>query len=261
MISTEWLWEGFHEKRSETLPYVNNDFLILTIWLSYLSFVGYFGPKIFKDRVKINLRPLMLIYDGLTFGSSGTALAAFAYILNFGLDCFTKCDVPRPPLVQETLVLIAYVFFLFRHFEMLIPIFMMLRKKPNQSPLKFALQNFITTYLLAVAVRHYVQNLAVFFALSEGLKLCLRSAYYALCAPGQMFDHHRWIKNIIIKINLACQITIILQLLIASMRGCKYPSILLIIAGVFTIIDFVFTLKSLIESPKTQQNCNNNKLK
>lgn len=235
----------YHEIEPLELPLVNNVPLFATIWSVYIALL-YYMPKLVKNSPAFELKPFMLISDGFSFGSYGIGTLLGVYLINFGGKTFKSCHLTTHPLVDESLYLLGYAFLLVRHYEMLYPLFMVVRKKDNRKALLVALHNCGNCIVLIIEIRRYVADIAIFCILVQGLKLCLRSAYYALTVPCT-FAGVRSLKRTICKVILVSEVVSLGQIFASAIRGCEFNYAVIFLSAFLSLAEIGVTLRSLLK--------------
>ncbi|XP_015792790.1 uncharacterized protein LOC107369340 [Tetranychus urticae] len=189
---------GYHEPRVADFFLVNNPKWHIGTFIGlYLLISWKLGSSMSSSKSAFDLRPWMLVLNGLNFGVYGIAIPIIGWLTNFGVKCW-DCEEPKDsPFIEETLLRLSYTYLWLKVAEMMTTAVMILRGKPGQKPIYHALRNSCLILVVYFGLRMYARGAFLFLPFTDAILSVLRSAYYVLASPGAAFRQHLWFKNYI----------------------------------------------------------------
>ena len=144
-----------------------------------------------------DLRPYMLISNGIIFGASAIGIPLSMYLTSWATIPW-QCPEPYiSPALLKTQVYLGTAFFLIQLFTATTTIYMIVRKKESQSPSLDALRTSVIIFLVYFGTRQHPSGHFLFRPLCENVLITLKRAYYILLTPGHSFGQYKSFKNLI----------------------------------------------------------------
>ncbi|RWS20691.1 elongation of very long chain fatty acids protein 1-like isoform X2 [Leptotrombidium deliense] len=120
------------EKDPRTKDFVlikDGPFSLIAFLTSIFLFIQFIGPYVMKTKSGFDLRPLMVVMNGLLFGSSVAGVLVNSFITNFG---FRDFDAPRDVFWDEIEIRLVFCFLVYKIFIMFRFVVAVLRKKDEK---------------------------------------------------------------------------------------------------------------------------------
>lgn len=242
------IWGDYKVDRAKDFFLVNNSWGLPLLLALQLAFVTYFGPKWMKNRKPFDLRPLMIVLNGLHFGTYGCGILILGYGINLGRDSWACKSKPSEEFRDDVMIRIAYALFCMRLLELFTPIIMVLRCKKGQSPVANSLYNALYILIIYHCMNRYYKDVVYLYPYTDAMKITLRSAYYSLTSPGPDFRRYIWPKNYITGFCLAICVLNVYHLTHMISNNCDGPKIIMYAFLLLSSAEIVFHLTKLFSS-------------
>ncbi|XP_053205917.1 elongation of very long chain fatty acids protein 1-like [Panonychus citri] len=128
-------WGDLKVTRAQDFFLVNSSWGLPFILVIQLTFVMFLGPKWMSTRKPFDLRPLLIVINGLHFGAYGCGILVIGYGISLGRDSWACTAKPSDDFRDDVMLRIAYALFCMRILELTTPVIMVLRGKSGQSPI------------------------------------------------------------------------------------------------------------------------------
>ena len=190
-IKIQDLWIKYGDKEVVTFSFLSSPYSYISLITSILIFCKYVGPVIMASLtsphnqisrsklMQLDIRPIMLIYNGLLFGFHGAGFFCVLAVSSFGQDFF-DCSITPTSHYNETIMYAvkrgAYTYIVISIFSDYGKLFFnILRRKYHLTPFKIV-HKFIWSTLVLLSGVLWPASLTFFPAF---LVFFHRSVYYA----------------------------------------------------------------------------------
>lgn len=213
--------------KSKDLFLLEHGWILFVIVSLQLFFIKNLGPKLMANRKAFNLRPYMLVFNGLNFGTLGCGIIVYSYALNFCADSW-KCEnnLRNHALQESAIIYSAYLYLIMKIGENMSLMIMVLRKKPNQNPMAMALFNNVSLLLAFLGLKYHPIDIFMLEPYLEAWRGSLRYAYYTLRSPESANKYHAFRKFI----NASClffDVVNTVHMVYLLYNGCKVSPLLM----------------------------------
>lgn len=245
------VWENFSEPKAADYFITNNPILICLILVVHLYLVNKFSKNIQSSNERqsesAQLRPFLIVLNGINFGAYGCGLLVIGYFIDYGLESW-KCkkEISENSFKYEVFLRIGYVLFLMRLLELLTPLIMAVRGKKNQKPLPLALYNACYLLCLYHVLNRYPKEVMYLFPFTDGAKTALRSAYYSLKSPGPSFGRFEGLRNFVLYSSLLLSLYTCYHAATMMIRNCEGPKVLMAAFFVLASMESFFMASDII---------------
>ncbi|XP_015785584.1 elongation of very long chain fatty acids protein AAEL008004 [Tetranychus urticae] len=242
---------GYHEPRTVDYFLVSNPrWQILTFIGAYLLIAWKLGPFLMSSIRPYDLRPWMLVLNGLNFGVYGIAIPILGWLTNFGFNCWQCAEPKEGFFIEETLLRLSYTYLWLKLADIMTTLVMILRAKPGQKPINHALRNSSLILVVYFALRMYAKGSILFLPFTDAILSVLRSAYYVLASPGAAFRHHLWFKNYIHYVALLFAILNATHGISHLAKSCAGPPGMMILVILHSCGEIYTAIKELTSKSK-----------
>ena len=199
-------WREVGDYRTADYPLIRDGpWLMLTIMISYFTFVTKIGPRFMKSREPFQLRGIMLVYNILMVVTNAYFFVQSLHWLRFGAALFdfqfpSKDD--HSPTVQHQ-IWSFYLYYITKFIDLLDTIFFVLRKKYSQITTLHLYHHTAVPILgwMTFWYRFNVPSITL-FAVLNSLVHTVMYTYYTLSAFGPRIQKYLWWKKYITQLQL-----------------------------------------------------------
>lgn len=236
--------------KSSGLPLLQQTWLLPSILLIQIYIINKLIPQLMVARKAFDLRPHMLVLNGLYFGTYGCGIAVFSYALSFCRDAW-KCGLKPEGLYESGVIYAAYLMLIIKIFENVAFMIMALRKKPEQNPTSMAISNMYHLVLLYIGLRYQPIFMFMMEPYLEGCKSALRYSYFTL-KSAKASNSFGWLKKLTYAFCiLATAFNIYHQYYLLS-SGCSVLPGLMYAIIFGSMVELVFTARNALTSYKSK---------
>lgn len=207
--------------KTKNLFLVKNGWILFAIIFLQLFFIKILGPKLMAFRKPFDLRPFMLVLNGLNFGTLGCGIIVFSYVLNFCKDSW-KCEnnLRKNHLQEWAMIYSAYLYLLMKIGDNVSFMLMILRKKSNQQPWPMAVYNNCSILLAFLGLKYHPVDIFMLHPYLETWRGSLRYAYYTLKTPPTSSCKYKLFRKFIIASCLLFDVINIIHMFYLLSNGC-----------------------------------------
>ncbi|XP_053211199.1 uncharacterized protein LOC128394851 isoform X2 [Panonychus citri] len=161
---------GYHEPRVSDYFLINHPKWHIATFLSiYLLIAAKLGSILGSTGKSYNLRPWMLVLNGLNFGVYGIAIPIIGWLTNFGVTCWACTEPKDGAFIEETLLRLSYTYLWMKMADMMSTLVMILRAKPGQKPILHALRNSCLILVVYFGLRMYARGSFLFLPFTDDI--------------------------------------------------------------------------------------------
>lgn len=240
------LFARYDEPRVKDYLFLDlNWWQIATVIIVYNS-LALLGPWLMRNHKPYDLRPWLLVYSGLQFGVNGVALPVMLILTNFTQSAW-QCAKPKyHPIIEETFIRLGYAYLWLKIVDILTTVFMVLRKKPQQSAIRHSLRNSTLALSAFIGLTQYPKGFFIIMPMFDCIFTTLRSSYYVMAAPGAAFKHLLGFKRYIDWTAFIVAISSIIHVLRHIMFACDGPLPLMLITLTHNLIETVLAYQNIV---------------
>lgn len=224
--------------KSIGLPLLQHTWLFASILLIQFYIIHKLIPQLMLIRKAFDLRPYMLVLNGLHFGTYGVGIVVFSYSLNLRENVW-KCGRELKGLQEAGLIYSGYLYLLLKLLENVTYMIMCLRKKSQNATAK-ASSNIYHTLLLFFILKY--RPIYIFFMepFMEVGKFFLRYSYYTL-KSAKATDSFGWLKKLVIIFSMITNFFNFYHAYYLLSSGCNpFPALQLAIL-IGSAIELIYT--------------------
>lgn len=201
--------------------FIQNSYLIFSILCSYILFIKVVGPSIMKNRKAMDLKLLMIVYNGILVACN-VYLSAKVTALAWELWP-VRCDIQSLVSKEEQKFhKVSLVAFFVKFFELFDTVIFVLRKKFHQASFLHIYHHTIVCALYWVCLRY---KLVGYYIILTGSINCsihvLLYLYYALSAFGPEVRRYLWWKSHLTKLQIIQFVVILVYMFYGFATGCE----------------------------------------
>lgn len=226
------VWDDQGDPRMVHYPFMTSGpWTVLTVVISYLYFVKFYGPAMMASRSPFALKYLMVSYNFTMVFLSGWMFYEGCKFLNFGIDTW---GCPRSNYTSEDpatrrFLFVAWAFFFSKLVELSDTIFMVLRKKDHQISTLHIIHHSIVPISVWLGLKFAPIGANAWFPLINSFVHTVMYTYFGLMALGDSLSlkiqyklkHYKpWITRV--QIAQFC-IAIVHCLVAACQSNCIFP--------------------------------------
>ena len=241
----KFIWGDYRVTSTSDFFLVNSTWKLPLILLLQLTFVAYLGPKWMSTRKPFDLRPFLIVVNGLHFGAYGCGILLLGYGINLGRDSWSCIERPSNDFRDHVMLRIAYALFCMRILEMTTPIIMIVRGKSGQSPIANCLYNGFYILIIYHSMNRYYKYMVYLYPYTDAMKITLRSGYYSLTSPVPDFRRYNWPKNYITKFSLIAALFNVYHLIYLISNNCDGPKVIMFSFLILVSGEIIFYLIKL----------------
>ena len=162
-------------------------------WLSFFILVTYWirvaGPEMMKNKKPSDMKPWLLILNGLTFGGYITGFVTGLVYSNFGLESFSceACDLKDRSVDMYIRKSTGYVFFGGKVWEFMRLVLSVYRKRDHEITNMYLVHCFASAILCYIGLKLYPGGVFSFLPYVDGFYQMFAYAYLVMsCASAEM---------------------------------------------------------------------------
>lgn len=166
-------------------------------WLGVLAlivlWIRVIGPNSMKNSPAYDMKPALLIINGLTFGGYITGLLTGLWYSNWGMDSFScdSCDLNDRSIDMYIRKSTGYVFFISKIWDFLRPIFSVYRKRDHEITNMYLLHCYCCVLFVFMGLKLHPGGVFTFLPYVDGLYQIFAYCYLIMaCANEQMKPSH-----------------------------------------------------------------------
>lgn len=187
------------DPRGSQFPLVRDGpFALISLLSSILILLKVVGPMWMKQRKPYDLRPFMLIFNGVMFGMNGAGFLITLVLTELGRNAWT-CGASDPrstDLRASAIVYLGYVYFLIKFMEFIRIGFAVLRKRDHQATMSAFIHPCLVTFVIYSGLYLYPGGIFCFLPLLDTLTNSVTYAYYVL-ATAKQISFEKWKKYLV----------------------------------------------------------------
>lgn len=201
------MWRDLGDPRGSRFPLTaGGPWTLLTISALMALLSNVLLPALMRHRKPLDLRPLMVVYNGLMFGINGAGFLVSFFLTDGGVSGWS-CTAANPAsgeFRQEAIVYLGYVYMHLKVLDMVRPVFSALRKKHHQSSWFHHVYLATGACLIHGGIFFYPGGIFTFLPLSDTLLHSFLYAYYILSSAGDELQKScLWWKKYLLIYQLA----------------------------------------------------------
>jgi len=162
-------------------------------WATFILLVIYWirvvGPKSMRDRDPYDMKPWLLILNGLTFGGYITGFIVGVWYSNWGLDSFScqACDLRDRSIEMFIRKSTGYVFFSGKVWELLRPVLTVYRKRDHEITNLYLFHCFCSVFFVYLGLKLYPGGVFSFLPFLDGVYQIFAHAYLIMTCAGDSY--------------------------------------------------------------------------
>lgn len=241
-------WQGYSDPRAKDYFIINSSWTLFAILAVHWYLLNRTLPRWVRERKIMNLRPILVVLNGLQFGAYGCGILVIGYVINYGSEAW-QCDaIPTHVFKDEVFLRVGYALFCLRLLELTTPLVMVMREKPSQKPMMQTLYSYFYLFLIYHAMNRYTKEIMYMYPLADGVKIALRSAYYGLRSPGSTLGQFSKLKKIVLYVSLAMSILCAFHSACMIRDNCAAPKALMTGFFILSFSETIFYFNRIIAS-------------
>lgn len=199
------IWSLNRDARGSDFPLVRGGPWALFALATFVAVCATtIGPKFMKNRKPYDLRPYMLIYNGILFGVNGTGFVLCLILADYGYNGW-YCDGSNPSWKDfRTLAVIylGYVYYTVKLSQFIRFVFAILRKRPVVETLLSLIHITMLAFQVHSGLYFYPGGIFCFLPLTDCFKDAFVYGYSMLTAAGPGIRTTLQTKKYIIMLQL-----------------------------------------------------------
>jgi len=159
-------------------------------WVIFISLVIFWirvvGPKSMRDRDPYDMKPYLLVINGLTFGGYVTGFVTGMVFNNWGLTAFSceACDLMDRSVEMYIRKSTGYVFFGGKVWELLRPVLTVYRKRDHEITNLYLFHCFCSVFFVFLGLKLYPGGVFGFLPYLDGIYQIFAHAYLIMTCAG-----------------------------------------------------------------------------
>lgn len=241
--SLEYLSQEYFDENGDPftsqLPGMRNPWLFFAIGINLILFCKYFGPKLMENKKPMDLRPGMIILNGLAFGAYTAGVFLGVYITDYFRHCM-DCRSYEPnteDLKQISMKYLGYVLIYTKIFDFIRPVLSVLAKK-NDRVTNMQLMHLQISLMIAWAgVKLNPGGIFVFVALNDTLYQLLVYGYLIMTASSPEMQPSPSFRNVLMYFReVSVAITFLHQFYFLVQGNCTGSYALQVFSTIYTAL-------------------------
>ncbi|KAI1287473.1 Elongation of very long chain fatty acids protein 1 [Halotydeus destructor] len=240
----------------------NGPWLVLTILAIYLIFVQFIGPKLMKNRVAFNLKPVIFGYNLLMMSINCYFFVTACVYTNFGLKTWGCINID-PNLYDEEMkwkLTIMWFFMVTKFFDLFETVFFVLRKKYSQVTFLHVFHHCVVPIDVWVGFKYSPSESACFFPFVNSLVHTVMYFYYALSLFGPSIQPYLWWKKYLTQLQIVQLILVAVHCIhLVLIPDCNIPKAVFAIyfpqALLLVYLFIRFFLNRYLSTPSKVKRC------
>jgi len=162
-------------------------------WSCFLLFIIYWirvaGPEMMRHKKASDMKPYLLVLNGLTFGAYITGFVTGLVFSDFGYQSFNcdACDLTDRSVQMYIRKSTGYVFFGGKVWELMRPLLMVYRKREHEVTNAYLAHCFLSAILCWIGLKLYPGGVFTFLPYVDGCYQIFAYAYLVMsCASGSL---------------------------------------------------------------------------
>jgi hypothetical protein len=251
-------WHEHGDPFTSQMPGMKTPWVFSMIGLNLVFFCKYFGPKWMENRKPANLKPLMVILNGLCFGAYTAGVLLGIYLTGGFVDCM-DCRSYAPDsddLRVISMKYLGYVMVFTKVFDFARPVLSVLSKKNYQVTNLQLIHLQCSLMLTWCGVKLNPGGVFILLALNDTLYQLLVSSYLVMAASSTEMHPSPSFRNVFVYFRiLTAIVTSPHQLYFYfTQNDCtgSYPLLLgsgiyVALVGILYPVDFYFRTRTKFE--------------
>ena len=170
----------------DDFPLINNQPLVYTLILAYLCCLIKLLPNFMSTRSPFNLRPLLVIFNGLMFGAYWSGFVIFVYCFPpWRYIMYGEAATAETPLTKVYYMYLHNLIFWARFVDLVTPIFKLLTKKDSSSAILHGVYTSIIVTSYSMGYELESKEPYTILPMFDALKVIIRIIYHIPTAPGE----------------------------------------------------------------------------
>lgn len=244
LLEDQQILEGKTYPMSNGLFLLDNSWLVALIVSLQMLIIAQIGPKLMANRKPFDLRPYMLVYNGLNFGTFGCGIVVFSYALNFCRDAWS-CEAKFQGLTESAIIYSAYLYLMMKVMENMSYIIMVLRKKSGQTPLAQALYNNSTLWLIFLGLKYHPLKMFMLAPYAEAFRITFKYAYYTLKTPTPT-NKYNWMRKMLIAVIIMHDLINIFHMSYLYKNNCNASRILMVGISIVSALEALYIVHQML---------------
>ncbi|XP_025016564.1 uncharacterized protein LOC112538830 [Tetranychus urticae] len=170
----------------DDFPLINNQNLVITLIIIYLCFIIKIIPSLMSSRLPYNLRPWLVVFNGLMFGAYSAGFCIFVYCFPpWRYAMYGEDATLETPLTKVYYMYVHNLIFWARLVDLAVPVFKLLMKKDSTETILHAVYTSIIVTAYSLGYELESKEPYTFLPMFDALKVIFRMFYHILTAPGE----------------------------------------------------------------------------
>lgn len=170
----------------DDFPLINNQPMVFTLILIYLCCLIKLLPNYMSTRLPFNLRPWLVVFNGLMFGAYWAGFVIFVYCFPpWRYVMYGEAATVETPLTKMYYMYLHNLIFWARMVDLSTPIFKLLTKKDSSSAILHGVYTSIIVTAYSMGYELESKEPYTMLPMFDALKVIVRIIHHILTAPGE----------------------------------------------------------------------------